>query len=101
VLRRYSDFVALQDVLLLRYPYRAIPRLPPKKVIGAEGSDACWSLQYRSCEAAEKCVESCSPHNPKLLADFRDFCQLDLRLSGFYIIISNKSVRFKQLVAVL
>jgi len=37
VLRRYSDFVALQDVLLLRYPYRAIPRLPPKKVIGTEG----------------------------------------------------------------
>jgi len=31
VLRRYSDFLALQDVLLLRYPYRAIPRLPPKK----------------------------------------------------------------------
>jgi len=37
VLRRYSDFVALQDILLLRYPYRAIPRLPPKKVIVTEG----------------------------------------------------------------
>ena len=39
VLRRYSDFVALQDILLLRYPYRAIPRLPPKKVIVTEGAD--------------------------------------------------------------
>ena len=38
--RRYSDFVALQDILLLRYPYRAIPRLPPKKVIGTEGRGA-------------------------------------------------------------
>jgi len=37
VLRRYSDFLALQDVLLLRYPYRAIPRLPPKKYIVTEG----------------------------------------------------------------
>ncbi|KAG1700942.1 Sorting nexin-8 [Nymphon striatum] len=32
VKRRYNDFVALFEVLLLRYPYRIIPRLPPKKV---------------------------------------------------------------------
>ena len=34
VLRRYNDFVAFQEVLLLRYPYRMIPRLPPKKLMG-------------------------------------------------------------------
>ncbi|CAH1794267.1 unnamed protein product, partial [Owenia fusiformis] len=32
VLRRYSDFVAYQELLLLRFPYRLIPKLPPKKV---------------------------------------------------------------------
>ncbi|XP_074647619.1 sorting nexin-8-like [Tubulanus polymorphus] len=36
VLRRYNDFVSLHEMLLLRYPYRMIPRLPPKKMMGAD-----------------------------------------------------------------
>ncbi|BFZ02833.1 hypothetical protein BsWGS_05872 [Bradybaena similaris] len=32
VLRRYNDFVALHELLSARFPYRVIPRLPPKKV---------------------------------------------------------------------
>ncbi|XP_059174908.1 sorting nexin-8-like [Physella acuta] len=32
VLRRYNDFVALHELLTTRFPYRIIPRLPPKKV---------------------------------------------------------------------
>lgn len=32
VLRRYRDFDALNDLLLSRYPYRLVPRLPPKKL---------------------------------------------------------------------
>lgn len=35
VLRRYNDFLALNDVLMARFPYRLIPRLPPKKMMGA------------------------------------------------------------------
>ncbi|XP_013391524.1 sorting nexin-8-like isoform X2 [Lingula anatina] len=35
VLRRYNDFLALHELLLLRFPYRMIPRLPPKKMMGA------------------------------------------------------------------
>ena len=38
VVRRYSDFVWLQDVLLKRYPFRLIPELPPKK-IGSQNLD--------------------------------------------------------------
>jgi hypothetical protein len=34
VLRRYNDFVAFQEVLLLRFPYRMVPALPPKKLMG-------------------------------------------------------------------
>ncbi|KAI8978075.1 hypothetical protein BDB01DRAFT_800697 [Pilobolus umbonatus] len=34
VLRRFSDFWWLWDVLMKRYPYRLIPNLPPKKVGG-------------------------------------------------------------------
>ncbi|CAG9767171.1 unnamed protein product [Ceutorhynchus assimilis] len=33
VTRRYNDFVALQELLLSRFPYRLVPSLPPKKII--------------------------------------------------------------------
>ncbi|XP_022905142.1 sorting nexin-8-like [Onthophagus taurus] len=33
VTRRYNDFVALYELLLSRFPYRIIPRLPPKKIV--------------------------------------------------------------------
>lgn len=32
--RRYRDFEALLDLLLSRYPYRVVPKLPPKKAVG-------------------------------------------------------------------
>lgn len=32
VVRRYSDFVWLLEVLLMKYPFRMIPDLPPKKL---------------------------------------------------------------------
>uniref|UniRef100_A0A2R5LKU5 Putative sorting nexin-8-like apis mellifera sorting nexin-8-like protein n=1 Tax=Ornithodoros turicata TaxID=34597 RepID=A0A2R5LKU5_9ACAR len=31
--RRYNDFIALHEVLLQRFPYRAVPILPPKRAI--------------------------------------------------------------------
>ncbi|KAL2917240.1 Sorting nexin mvp1 [Polyrhizophydium stewartii] len=36
VLRRYSDFLWLADVLSKRYPFRILPSLPPKKAVGAD-----------------------------------------------------------------
>ncbi|RCH96953.1 Sorting nexin mvp1 [Rhizopus stolonifer] len=36
VLRRYSDFWWLLEVLLRRYPFRALPNLPPKKLGGRD-----------------------------------------------------------------
>ncbi|OAD05325.1 hypothetical protein MUCCIDRAFT_141122 [Mucor lusitanicus CBS 277.49] len=36
VLRRYSDFWWLLEVLLRRYPFRALPNLPPKKLGGSK-----------------------------------------------------------------
>lgn len=38
VTRRYNDFVQLYDVLYAKYPYRAICRLPPKRVVVGGGS---------------------------------------------------------------
>jgi len=35
VKRRYNDFLAFHELLLQIYPYRVIPRLPPKKVMSA------------------------------------------------------------------
>lgn len=31
VRRRYRDFEAFSEALLSKYPYRLIPRMPPKK----------------------------------------------------------------------
>lgn len=38
VLRRYSDFWWLWEVLLKRYPFRALPNLPPKKLGGRDAA---------------------------------------------------------------
>ncbi|XP_032226562.2 sorting nexin-8 [Nematostella vectensis] len=35
VSRRYNDFVAFHDLLISRFPYRMVPKLPPKKLMGA------------------------------------------------------------------
>ncbi|XP_014288767.1 sorting nexin-8 [Halyomorpha halys] len=40
VFRRYNDFVAFYELLLCRFPYRLIPKLPPKKVVGVFPSDS-------------------------------------------------------------
>lgn len=34
VIRRYSEFVSLWDVLYRRYPFRLFPALPPKRIGG-------------------------------------------------------------------
>lgn len=34
VIRRYSDFVWMLECLYKRYPFRALPLLPPKRVAG-------------------------------------------------------------------
>lgn len=33
VTRRYNDFSAFNDLLISRFPYRMVPRLPPKKIV--------------------------------------------------------------------
>ncbi|SCU80872.1 LADA_0B09978g1_1 [Lachancea dasiensis] len=47
VIRRYSDFVWLQEVLLKKYPFRMIPDLPPKK-IGPHGTDQAFLLKRQN-----------------------------------------------------
>lgn len=36
VLRRFSDFFWLWEILLKRYPFRILPNLPPKKLGGSK-----------------------------------------------------------------
>ncbi|CAF5138138.1 unnamed protein product, partial [Rotaria magnacalcarata] len=33
VSRRYNDFIALHELLSLKYPFRIVPQLPPKKAV--------------------------------------------------------------------
>lgn len=42
VVRRYSDFDWLQEVLIKRYPFRMIPELPPKKIGSSQNLDATF-----------------------------------------------------------
>nr|CAD7459956.1 unnamed protein product [Timema tahoe] len=46
VRRRYNDFVALHELLLGRFPYRLIPKLPPKRVVGVVDIKLEVELQY-------------------------------------------------------
>lgn len=46
VVRRYSDFDWLQDVLLRKYPFRMVPELPPKK-IGSQNADPLFLAKRR------------------------------------------------------
>lgn len=43
VLRRFSDFWWLWEVLLRRYPYRIMPNLPPKKLGGSKVLQLAWA----------------------------------------------------------
>uniref|UniRef100_G1SXQ2 PX domain-containing protein n=1 Tax=Oryctolagus cuniculus TaxID=9986 RepID=G1SXQ2_RABIT len=36
VYRRYNDFVVFREVLLHKFPYRLVPALPPKRMLGAD-----------------------------------------------------------------
>ncbi|XP_034525596.1 sorting nexin-8 isoform X4 [Ailuropoda melanoleuca] len=36
VYRRYNDFVVFHEMLLQKFPYRMVPALPPKRVLGAD-----------------------------------------------------------------
>jgi hypothetical protein len=48
VLRRFSDFWWLWEVLLKRYPYRMMPNLPPKKLGGSKfNSSFRFSIQKK------------------------------------------------------
>ncbi|KAL6939348.1 hypothetical protein ACO0RG_003185 [Hanseniaspora osmophila] len=46
VIRRYSDFVWLQSVLLKKYPFRLIPELP-QKMIGSQNTDPVFLERRR------------------------------------------------------
>ncbi|ODV94417.1 hypothetical protein PACTADRAFT_77016 [Pachysolen tannophilus NRRL Y-2460] len=47
IVRRYSDFAWLLEVLLKKYPFRCIPELPPKKFNGNTASPDSIFLQKR------------------------------------------------------
>lgn len=36
VYRRYNDFVVFHEMLLQKFPYRMVPALPPKRVLGGK-----------------------------------------------------------------
>ena len=46
--RRYKDFEALFDLLLARFPYRMVPKLPPKKAVG--GMRLCVDFLFKKVD---------------------------------------------------
>ncbi|XP_068631649.1 sorting nexin-8-like [Battus philenor] len=79
VTRRYNEFVQLCDVFCVKYPYRAVCRLPPKRVVVGGGSPLF--LQRRRA-ALQRWLTLVARH-PVLAhdADLRIFlCESSLRL---------------------
>ncbi|XP_072932250.1 uncharacterized protein [Epargyreus clarus] len=79
VTRRYNEFVQLHDILYAKYPYRAVCRLPPKRVVVGGGSPLF--LQRRRA-ALQRWLTLVARH-PVLAhdADLRMFlCETSLRL---------------------
>ncbi|XP_047995197.1 sorting nexin-8 isoform X2 [Leguminivora glycinivorella] len=79
VTRRYNEFVQLYDVLYAKYPYRAVCRLPPKRVVVNGGSPLF--LQRRRA-ALQRWLTLMARH-PVLAhdADLRTFlCEANSRL---------------------
>lgn len=66
VYRRYNDFVVFHEMLLQKFPYRMVPALPPKRVLGGKvgvpGRPGChtsgrqrpWCWEGR-CRPAGRC----------------------------------------------
>lgn len=46
VYRRYNDFVVFHEMLLHKFPYRMVPALPPKRMLGGKAG-----LRRRGAEA--------------------------------------------------
>lgn len=49
VLRRFSDFYWIWEVLLKRYPFRILPNLPPKKLGGSKVKERKKTLCLSVC----------------------------------------------------
>lgn len=64
VKRRYSDFLALKEYLVAKYPGRTIPSLPPKKIL--DGSDDAFLL--RRSKGLERFLQITANH-PVLSSD--------------------------------
>ncbi|EDO17419.1 hypothetical protein Kpol_1037p15 [Vanderwaltozyma polyspora DSM 70294] len=47
VVRRYSDFIWLQEILIKIYPFRLIPELPPKKIGSSQNLDRVFMERRR------------------------------------------------------
>lgn len=42
VYRRYNDFVVFHEMLLHKFPYRMVPALPPKRMLGGKAASSLW-----------------------------------------------------------
>ena len=49
VYRRYNDFVVFHEMLLQKFPYRMVPALPPKRMLGGKSGSVFW-LEGSRCK---------------------------------------------------
>ncbi|PVD39364.1 hypothetical protein C0Q70_01994 [Pomacea canaliculata] len=78
VLRRYSDFFALHELIMTRFPYRILPRLPPKKMMGANRE---FIEQRKKCLKRYINILARHPqmHDDKLIKYFLTFTGNDMQ----------------------
>ena len=58
VYRRYNDFVVFQEALLHKFPYRMVPGLPPKRMLGGKaGCAGPWVAGRAAASKAASCAQ--------------------------------------------
>ncbi|XP_014681641.1 PREDICTED: sorting nexin-8-like [Priapulus caudatus] len=80
VLRRYNDFLAFHELLLVRFPYRMVPRLPPKHFMNSD--DAFLEDRRRALKRFVMLVV----RHPVLCSDV---------LTTFFITFNGSDVQYK------
>ncbi|KAJ8792720.1 hypothetical protein J1605_019540 [Eschrichtius robustus] len=65
VYRRYNDFVVFHEMLLQKFPYRMVPALPPKRMLGEGRGQASWGSRVGDQERCLFCrpLESSGYHH--------------------------------------
>lgn len=79
VYRRYNDFVVFHEMLLQKFPYRMVPALPPKRMLGGKPGPFCWvEGWWCECDRDDTVEKKCLKGRRSLLNKQLGRCNTEL-----------------------